>query len=87
MRFDTTWEQTGPADAPWARLTAREKLTIAIGVPMHVEAYAVMGDTAEPAHEFVSDEVAALYSIYDQAMRRAYIDGREYLICAFPHGV
>ena len=86
MMFETTWEQTGPEDAPWARLTAREQLIVTPGVPMHVEAYAVVGDPAEPAHEFVSDEVAALYSIYDQALRCAHIDGREYLICAFPHG-
>jgi hypothetical protein len=93
------WEETGPDEMPWARLTAMgvigDSLGVALevnGVPMHVEAYAVeyVGDHHEQvgAHQWAREMIDAIGQIDDGlgAMHTFERDGRSYAIVAYPYG-
>lgn len=93
---DLKWEETGPDDKPWARLTACARSTsfgvsLAVcGIPMHVEAYAVeeREGIQVGSHEWADEMIDAVHQI-DEGLGPMHTfdwQGRSYVIVAYPYG-
>jgi len=86
------WAASGPKEDSTARLLSTINVA---GVQMHLEAFAVDVESDEQAFvklpadaEFdFSDEEHALYTLNETAMQTVTLNGRDYLLVAYPYGV
>jgi len=85
--WDPIGDSLGDGVPEWARLFGP---TISIaGLPMHVEAYAVKQDADGvqcAAVPQLQEYVDAVFALDDTAFQTAEINGRDYIIVAFPCG-
>jgi len=83
------WDEDGPEELPWARLSLRKGLNLA-GLDLHVEAFAVREnletEEQEGVHEWCEEVCTAIWSFYPGgAFYTTEIRGHEYIIVCHPY--